>query len=169
MKLRLLVSIALFGLVLFLSFRAVRLLRPRDPINPENYARIKVGMTEAEVRAIFGGQEGVPPPCGSGQPPGTYTLSWFGDEGSIVVLFQLQTDAAGLDCVLVTGRGLPGLWTRRSPSPAPSRPMRWRSRGRPPRPPSSCETRSERSSCPGVRNSGQSVLCRSWRLHPGHG
>ena len=46
MKRRLLLGIALFGLVLFLSFRAVRLLRPRDPITPENYARIKVGMTE---------------------------------------------------------------------------------------------------------------------------
>ena len=60
MKRRQLLSIALFGLVLFLFFRAVRLLRPRDPINPENYAWIKVGMTEGQVQAILGGQEGVP-------------------------------------------------------------------------------------------------------------
>jgi hypothetical protein len=123
MRYRLLLGIALFGLVLFLSFRAVGLLRPRDPITPENFARIKVGMTEGQVRAILGGQEGVPPPCGSGQPPGTYTLSWYGDEGTIWVLFQVRAVFVGIP--------LPGTVLRASYGPpnlpeAPSPFVTWR-------------------------------------------
>jgi len=118
MKTRLLVGIALFGLLLFLSFRAVRLLRPRDPINPENYARIKVGMTEEQVRAILGGQERVPSRCGTGKPRGTYARSWYGEEGSIWVLFEFQTDAAGIPLpgtVFLMGYGPPHLPEEPSP------------------------------------------------------
>ncbi len=91
MKRRLL-GLAVLGLGLLMYFKVVQSLRPRDRITPENYARIKVGMTEGEVAAILGGP-GEFPTCGSGIPRGECYRWWYGDDGTIFVAFRLQFNA----------------------------------------------------------------------------
>jgi hypothetical protein len=93
MKKRLLIIVAILGAGAFLAIGVFLLLQDRPAVTEANCNRIKPGMTEAEVEAIFG-----EPKAPDGEPlwldwyglNGRTPPTWIGSDGMAVVRFDLN-------------------------------------------------------------------------------
>jgi hypothetical protein len=92
--------LAVCGLLLFLGLAALvgwHLLPPRPGVTPENFHRLRVGMTEREVEAILGQSTRpmppLPPSCWDGEHSHIFVVYLWGPfDGYLVVGAQLDTD-----------------------------------------------------------------------------